>query len=219
MRWLAADLRLRAWCRSACSLRCRRSLATARSLFPAQSLSGLPVGVSLLPPHRMSGELVKTALADRPSVKPLQSVSVSCRHRMGCRMMSPLAACPPSASCAAIVLLACLPVFSSASLIRLVLPVLAMLAYSLRLPPRLSCRRAGRPSSRCHLVMRLACRRDTIADVIASFLRSVATVPPPPRLACAVGCLSCRVCAILRAVAIGTFRLVAFVPRSHKPHW
>lgn len=175
MRWLAADLRLRAWCRSACSLRCRRSLATARSLFPAQSLSGLPVGVSLLPPHRMSGELVKTALADRPSVKPLQSVSVSCRHRMGCRMMSPLAACPPSASCAAIVLLACPfshPPRSSVSSCRLVLsprracrvslrlpvsphplflPVLAMLAYSLRLPlpvPRV----AGRGVPRLALI-------------------------------------------------------------------
>lgn len=40
----------------------------------------------------MSNELVKTALADRSSVKPLQSVLVSCRHRIGCHMMPPLAA-------------------------------------------------------------------------------------------------------------------------------
>lgn len=133
----------------------------------------------------MSGELVKTAPADRSSVKPLQSVSVSCRSRMGCRMMPPLAACPllrhvppsscllaalssvsscrlvlsPRRSCRASVL--CSPAhlilrlvasfrraYSSSMFVSshpLVLSVLAMLAYSLRLPPRFSCRREGRP--------------------------------------------------------------------------
>lgn len=146
-RGLTVGLRLRTWYRPACPLRCRRSLAIARSLFPAQSPSGLPVCVSLLPPHRMSGELVKTAPADRSSVKPLQSVPVSCRYRigcrMGCRMMSPLAArplchVPPSS---------CLPGMRLRD-------VLSLLALGVRL-----------------------------ADALASFLRSVATVPPLSRLA------------------------------------
>lgn len=101
-----------------------------------------------------------------------------------------------------------LAAFSSASFIRLVLPVLAMLAYSLRLPPRLSCRRAGRPAFRlssCVLLVAPACLLavlrsahprvavvDIIAlltiggavvDIIASPLRSAATVPPPTLLA------------------------------------
>lgn len=66
----------------------------ARSLFPAQSSSGLPIGVFLLPPYRMSDELVKTARADRSSVKPFQFIPIPFRPRIGCRMMCLLAACP-----------------------------------------------------------------------------------------------------------------------------
>lgn len=73
----------------------------------------------------MSNELVKTAPADRSSVKAFQSVHVFSRSRIGCRMMSPLAARPlchvPPSSC----LLAAL---SSVSSCRLVLS------------PRRSCR-------------------------------------------------------------------------------
>lgn len=88
-----------------------------------------------------------------------------------------------------------LAAFSSASFIRLVLSVLAMLAYSLRLPPRLSCRRAGRPAFRlssCVLLVAPACLlavlrsahpRVAVVDVLALLLRSAATVPPLPRLA------------------------------------
>ena len=125
-----ADLRLLALLRSACSLRCRRSLAIARSLFPAQSLSGLPVDVSHLPPHRMSGEPVKTALADRSSIKPFQFIPIHSRSRIGCRMMSPLAACLPSSSCVAIVLLACRFLIRS--------------AHSSRPSPRCACRASVR---------------------------------------------------------------------------
>lgn len=77
---LAIDLRLRAWRRYACSFPCRRSLRLpARSLFPAQSSSGLSVGVSSLsfPSHRMSNELVKTAPAGRSSFKPFQFAPVA----------------------------------------------------------------------------------------------------------------------------------------------
>ena len=95
--------------------------------------------------------------------------------------------------------------------------------------PRLSCRQAGRPrlaaisscvpptAPACLLAtMRPAHPRGAAADVIASFLRSVDTVPLPPRFACEVGCFSRRVCAILCAVAMGTIRWEAFVPRFHK---
>lgn len=64
--------------------------------------------------------------------------------------------------------------------------------------------------------LRSARPRVAIADIIASFLRSVDTVPLPPRFACAVGCFSRRVCAILCAVAMGTIRWEVFVPRFHK---
>lgn len=214
----------------------------ARSLFPAQSSSGLPADVSPLPPHRMNNELVKTARADRSSVKPFQFIPIPFRPRIGCRMMCSLAACPlrlvalvlpacrclirsahpsrpsPRRACRASVLLsacssrlACPIVLisracpsrlirSSASRIRLVHPPRS--AY----PPRSSCRRAGHPcvslSSRhafrlpsCVLiaVLHSARPREVIADVIASLMRSVATVPPLPRLARAVGCFSRRV--------------------------
>lgn len=190
----------------------------ARSLFPAQSSSGLPTDVSPLPPHRMNNELVKTARADRSSVKPFQFIPIPFRPRIGCRMMCSLAACPlrhvPPSSC----LLACRflirsahPPCSSASLIRLALLALPVSRVG----------GAGRPSSRSHLVLISSCvpptasacllaalhsahHRGAIADVIASFMRSAATVPPPPpRLACAGECLSRRVCAILYAVAMG----------------
>lgn len=169
-------------------------------------------------------------------------------------MMCPAGCLSSSVSCAALVLLACR--FPIRFLIRLVprsavrvVPrfALSRLAASPRLissacsaryryarsprsayRPRFSCRRAGRPASRSHLVMRFACRPAclltvlrlahprgvvadviallascAVADVIASFMRFVATVPPPPRLACAVWCFSRCVCAILFAVAMG----------------
>ena len=56
----------------------------------------------------MSGELVKTALADRLSIKPLQSVPVPSRLRSGCRMMCPAGCLSSSVSCA-VPRLACLP--------------------------------------------------------------------------------------------------------------
>ena len=163
----------------------------------------------------MSGEPVKTALADRSSIKPFQFIPIHSRSRIGCRMMSPLAACLPSSSCVAIVLLACRFLIRSAHssrpaprcacrasapypparLVSSACPVCSppRSAY----PPRSSCRRAGRPSSRSHLVMRFACAafaclpavlrsarlRSAVKDVIAPFLRSVATVPPLSRLA------------------------------------
>lgn len=176
----SVDLRLRAWRWSACSFPCRRSLALARSLFHAQSSSGFLSAFLPFPPHLMSGELVKTARADRSSVKPLQFIPIPFRPRIGCRMMCSLAACllrhvPPSS---------CLPLpnslRSTASLTHLaprpvarVVPLFAIrrLVSSAHLvcfrfarpprsayPPRLSCRRAGRLASRSHLVMRLACR-------------------------------------------------------------
>lgn len=83
--------------------------------------------------------------------------------------------------------------------------------------PCLSCRRAGRhhlasisscvsPAAPVCLLTALRSTRSrvAVADVIASLMRSVATVPPLPRLACAVGCFSRHVCAILCAVAMGT---------------
>lgn len=139
------------------------SRLSARSLFPIQSSSGCLSSFLLFPPHLMSGELVKTALADRSSVKPLQFIPVSSPPRIGCRTMCPTG-CLPAASCAAIVLLAC------RSLIRLALP--SRRAYPLGMfvsshpicscytrsprsayPPRLSCRRAGRH----HLVLISSC--------------------------------------------------------------
>ena len=89
----------------------------ARSLFPAQSSSGLPAVVFLLPTHRMSDELVKTARADRSSVKPFQSVAVPYRLRSGCRMMCRL---PVPALCVSSPPSCLLAVFSFTSLIRLV---------------------------------------------------------------------------------------------------
>lgn len=187
----------------------------------------------------MSNEQVKTALADRSSVKSLQSVAVSycpsywLPHDVPywlpaiCVMCCPRLAClplshPPRSSVPSLDP-SCVSCLASPCIVSLPRPVLshplrllARLILSPRLSCRLSCRRAGRSAYRSHLVMRLACRRDTIADVIASFPRPVATVLPMPRLACAVGCFSRRVCAILNAVAMETFRLVAFVPRSHK---
>lgn len=116
----------------------------------------------------LCGELVKTARADRSSVKPLQFIPVSSPPRIGCRTMCPTG-CLPAASCAAIVLLAC------RSLIRLALP--SRRAYPLGMfvsshpicscytssprsayPPRLSCRRAGRH----HLVLISSCVPPTV---------------------------------------------------------
>lgn len=71
------------------------SFAVSRSI-----AIGLPAVVFLLPPHRMSDELVKTARADRSSVKPLQFIPIPSRLRSGCLMMCPTG-CLPSASCAA----------------------------------------------------------------------------------------------------------------------
>ena len=89
------------------------SRLSARSLFPIQSSSGCLSSFLLFPPHRMSGELVKTARADWSSVKPLQSISVSSRlpPRIGCRMTCPagclsLTACPSASRRPR---LACLP--------------------------------------------------------------------------------------------------------------
>lgn len=148
----------------------------------------------------MSGEPVKTALADRSSIKPFQFIPIHSRSRIGCRMMSPLAACLPSSSCVAIVLLACCFLIRSAHSSRpsprcacrasAPYPPARLVSSACSVcspprsayPPRLSCRRTGILSSRFHFVMRLACRRDTIADVIASFLRPVAIVPPLSRL-------------------------------------
>lgn len=117
------------------------SLPLARSLFPAQSLSGLPVGVSLLPPHRMSGELVETALADRSSIKPFQFIPIHSRSRIGCRMMCPACCLSSSVSCV-VSRLACLPLThplrSSAS--PLAPPCVSLLRYvsSRRLTPSLA---------------------------------------------------------------------------------
>lgn len=177
------------------------SRLSARSLFPAQSSSGLPAVVFLLPPHRMSNELVKTARADRSSVKPLQFIPVSSPPRIGCRTMCPTG-CLPAASrlsrfaclplshpfrssvsslapscvsclCSPIRLLisSCVPHLVLRALsclsgwhVRLVSyahPACSRLARSPRrsaYPLRLSCRRAGRPASRSHLVMRPAYR-------------------------------------------------------------
>lgn len=112
-----------------------RSFAVSRLI-----VIGFACRRSLFPSHRTSNEQVKTAPADRSSVKPLQSVSVSCRHRIGCRMMSQLAARPlrhlPPSSCL-------LTAFSFASPIRLVLP------------PRRACR-ASFPCSPARVVLRLA---------------------------------------------------------------
>ena len=130
---LTVDLRLRAWCRSACSCRCRRSLAIARSLFPAYSLSGLPAVVSPFPSHRMSNELVKTARVNRSSVKPLQFIPIHSRSRIGCRMMCPAGCLSSSASCAALALLAC--------------RLLICFVHPSRPSPRRACRAALRPIS------------------------------------------------------------------------
>lgn len=129
----------------------------------------------------MSGEPVKTALADRSSIKPFQFIPIHSRSRIGCRMMSPLAACLPSSSCVAIVLLACRFLIRSAHssrpsprcacrasapypparLVSSACPVCSppRSAY----PPRSSCRRAGRPASRSHLIMRSAYRPCVLA--------------------------------------------------------
>ena len=152
----------------------------ARSLFPAQSPSGLPIGVFLLPPHRMSDELVKTARADRSSVKPFQFIPIPFRPRIGCRMMCSLAACPlrhvPPSSCL-------LAAFSSVPLIRLaprpVVRVVPLSSYppvhlvssahpfrssaSLCLPAPSLVSSGGASSSRSHLVMRFACRPCVLA--------------------------------------------------------
>lgn len=159
----------------------------------------------------MSNELVKTARADRSSVKLLQSVAVSSLPRSGCRMMCPTG-CLPAASCAVLVLLAdrllirlthpprpsprraCraslrppvssrrLALVSSHPLIRYACPPRSAC------PPRFSCRWAGRYAYRSHLVMRSA-----------RPLLGVLTV-------------------ILNAVAMGTVGCGAFVPRFHKLH-
>ena len=254
---------------------------------------------SPLPPNRMSNELVKTAPANRSSVKPLQSVPVSCRHRIGCRrcprwLPVSLRHVPPS-SC----LLAAL---SSASLIRLVLsprracrasvrllvssyvslfapsclsvghvrlvpsahplrplgslcllsPFLVSRGGALCVPPAvLACLpavlRSAHPRVAVADILALLTVGGAAADIIAPFLRSVATVPPLPRLAlsprlfvsgggempggragsgatfflwdfCAIVGLSYRACAIMYAVAMGTSEWEAFVPRSHMLH-
>ena len=207
----------------------------------------------------MSNELVKTALADRSSIKPFQFIPIHSRSRIGCRMMCP-ACCLSSASCVVLILLA------RRFLIRLVHPsrpsprrtcrcfAMSRLAASTRLissasparfvlridtsfrracpsrlirsscplssrrslrpayPPRFSCRRAGRSSSRSHFVMRPASRLCVLA--CRPVFRSPSgngcgchrLVPASRcyRSACEVGCFSRRVCAILNAVAMGT---------------
>ena len=197
------------------------SRLSARSLFPIQSSSGCLSSFLLFPPHRMSGELVKTARADRSSVKPLQFIPVSSPPRIGCRTMCPTG-CLPAASCAVIVLIACRFAHPSRPAAPpcvscLASPVCLISTPRPAYPPRLSCRQAGRhhlvlisscvsPAAPACLLtaLRSARSRVAVADVIASLMRSVATVPPLPRLACAVGCFSRHVCAILCAVAMGT---------------
>ena len=134
-----------------------------------------------------------------PFCLPASSI-MPCRHRIRCRPCHPFSRdhMPPSS------------VYHVVSL-----RLLTRFALSLRLSYRFV---SFRLSPRLRDVLSLLALGVRLADALASFLRSVATVPPPPHLACTVGCLSCRVCAILRTVVIGTFRLVAFVPRPHKPH-
>ena len=144
----------------------------------------------------MSNELVKTALTDWLSVKPLQSAPVPSRLRSGCRMMCPTG-CLPAHCVMCRSRLACLPLPNSL-LIRLAYPSrtsprlscrasLRPACLALRLvasfrraypsgmsvsyrpssrsaySPRSSCRRAGRPSSHCHLIMRSAYRPCVLA--------------------------------------------------------
>lgn len=105
-----------------------------------------------------------------------------------------------------------------------------------------SCHASRLPSCVLLAALRSAHPMDAIADVLVSFLRSAATVPPPTLLAlsprlfvsgggemsggqfgcyfflwdfCAVWCFSYRACAIMCAVAMGTSEWEAFVPRSH----
>lgn len=68
----------------------------------------------------------------------------------------------------------------------------------------LSSRHAFRlPSCALLVALRSAHPRGAIEDALASFLRSVDTVPPLPRLARAVGCLSWHACVIMDIVAMG----------------
>ena len=212
---------MRAWCQSAClSSFPRRSLAIARSLFPAQSSSGLPVVVFPLPSHRMSDELVKTAPADRPSVKPLQSVPVSCRHRIGCRMMSPLTACPPlrhmpPSSCL-------VAAYSSASLIRLV-PLLAVRVVSrfaclsrLALRPVVLIRLTGIPVSShpLRLLARFTCSSHLLILSAMSARLAMLALPVPRVAGRSVSRLAFISSCVLLVVVI---RLRMSSPRSCVP--
>lgn len=95
----------------------------------------------LLSLHRMSNELVKTALADRSSIKPFQFIPIHSRSRIGCRMMCPACCLSSSVSCV-VSRLACLPLThplrSSAS--PLAPPCVSLLRYvsSRRLTPSLA---------------------------------------------------------------------------------
>ena len=199
----------------------------ARSLFPAQSPSGLPIGVFLLPPHRMSDELVKTARADRSSVKPFQFIPIPFRPRIGCRMMCSLAACPlrhvPPSSCL-------LAAFSSVPLIRLApRPVVRVVPLS-SYPP-------------VHLVLRApSCLSGWHVRLVSSahpFRSSASLCLPAPSLVSSGGAslvspssrhasrlpslrFACPLLGvltvILNAVAMGTVGCGAFVPRFHKLH-
>lgn len=206
------------------------SFAVSRSI-----VIGLPAVVFLLPTHRMSDELVKTARADRSSVKPFQFIPIPFRPRIGCRMMCSLAACPlrhvPPSSCLLVAVssvplirlvprpavrvvprfsvrlpisscclaLSCLLIghirlVSSAHLILPALASLIRLALLILPVPRVGGRGVPRlalisscvpPTVMCVLLtaLRSAHLRGVITDVIASPLRSAATVPPPTLLA------------------------------------
>ena len=166
----------------------------------------------------MSNELVKTARADRLSVKPLQFAPVSYRPRIGCRMMRSTGCLPPPASCA--VLSSCLlAALSSISLIRLALPPRCSCRTSVLCPPtRLGARHAHLIRSSCLLSLRppasLCLPSPFLVSSGGASLVSLssrhASRLPYPRFACPLlGVLT----VILNAVAMGTVGCGAFVPR------
>lgn len=207
------------------------SRLSARSLFPIQSSSGCLSSFLLFPPHRMSGELVKTARADCPLIKSFQFILIPSRLRSGCLMMCPTGCLPLCVSS----LSSCLPC-----------RFLIRSAHPSRPSPRRACRSSVLLSA-CS--SRLACpvmliRRACPSCLIRSFrllsLRLLASpcLPAPPlvssggaslvslssrhasrlpplRFACPLlGVLT----VILNAVAMGTVGCGAFVPRFHKLH-
>lgn len=122
----------------------------------------------------MSNELVKTAPADRSSIKPFQFIPIHSRSRIGCRMMCP-ACCLLSASCVALVLLA------YRFFIRLVHPLrssVSLFAPSLvsRLFPLFACS------------FRLAYRRLVPSGMFVRLISSVC--PARSRLACRLALLA-----------------------------